>query len=202
MTLYELDEATALSWGDLDISDFAETLKERSELILSYVAGQTTDKDCRVVRVGELVHWLWLTIVAHGWRSAHRVHAWGLHTRSHALCHWHTSRTSASRLVLGCGSGDSHWSVAAVDTLHLSQSALLILLIGKTNETVTARHSRDWVGHDLCRLAGWKACLEKGNEDVFVDFWSEITDEDGEFWSTVITKQEMSVSIVPLGCGQ
>jgi hypothetical protein len=38
MTLDELNEATTLSRWDLDIRDLAETLEERAELILGYIA--------------------------------------------------------------------------------------------------------------------------------------------------------------------
>jgi hypothetical protein len=52
----ELNEATTLAGGDLDVGDFAEALEEASELILGYVARQSTNEDGRVVGVGELVH--------------------------------------------------------------------------------------------------------------------------------------------------
>lgn len=56
MAVDELDEATALARGDLDIGDFTESLEEGAKLILGNVAREATNKDGRVVRVGELVH--------------------------------------------------------------------------------------------------------------------------------------------------
>lgn len=52
----KLDEATALAGRNLDVGDLSESLEERAQLILSNVARQATNKDGRVVRVGELVH--------------------------------------------------------------------------------------------------------------------------------------------------
>lgn len=52
----KLDETAAFAGGDLDVGDFTKALEERSELILSDVARQPTDKDGRVVGVSELVH--------------------------------------------------------------------------------------------------------------------------------------------------
>lgn len=56
VTVHELDEATALSGGDLDVCYLAESLEERAQLILGHVARQTANEDGRVVRVSELVH--------------------------------------------------------------------------------------------------------------------------------------------------
>jgi len=65
MTLDELDEATALARRDLDVSDLAETLEERSKLILSDIAREATDEDCGVVGISKLIHRLGSTIVSH-----------------------------------------------------------------------------------------------------------------------------------------
>jgi hypothetical protein len=54
----ELNETAALARGDLDVGDLAESLEERTELILRDIAGQATDEDRGVVRVSELVHGL------------------------------------------------------------------------------------------------------------------------------------------------
>jgi hypothetical protein len=63
--------------------------------------------------------------------------------------------------VLRGGSGDSHGTVAAVDSLHLYESALLILLVRETHEAVAARLAGDRVGHDLSRLAAGETSLEE-----------------------------------------
>lgn len=56
VTVDELDEATALSGGDLDVCYLAESLEERTQLILGHVTRQTADEHGGVIRVGELVH--------------------------------------------------------------------------------------------------------------------------------------------------
>jgi hypothetical protein len=67
------------------------------------------------------------------------------------------------------------------------ESLLLVLLVGETHESVSARHSADRIRHDLGRLARSVLALEERHEDVLVDLWTEITDEDGEFRTTVVT---------------
>lgn len=52
----ELNETATLARGDLDVGDFTKALEERAQLVLGNVTGKTTDKDGRVVGVGELVH--------------------------------------------------------------------------------------------------------------------------------------------------
>lgn len=180
VALNELDETAALSWWDLDIGNLAKALEEASEFILGDVARKTTNEDGGVVRVGELVHWLRSAVEAH-WGSTHTVHAnW---TARHAHLAWATTGV----LVLGSRSGNAHWAVAAVDTLHLLESALLIGLIGEAHESVTARQSADRVRHDLGGFARWEASLEDAHEDVLVDLWAEIANEDGVLWATVLT---------------
>jgi hypothetical protein len=71
--------------------------------------------------------------------------------------------------------------------LHLSEGALLVTLIGEANKTVSTRHAGNGVSHDFSALAARETRLEKWHQDVFVDLWSEVSDEDREFWSTVIT---------------
>lgn len=183
VALDELDETTALSGGNLDVGDFSEALEERAELILGDVAGQTTNEDSGVVGVGELVHRLGSTVEGHG-RAAHgRVHASG-------AGHTHASSTVAANtgtLVLGGSGGDAHGAVAAVDTLHLGESALLVVLIGEADKTVAAGHAADGVGHDLGGLARGEAALEERDENVLVHLRTEITNEDGVLGATVIT---------------
>ena len=89
-------------------------------------------------------------------------------------------------LVLGSGSADAHRSITAVNALHLGESTLLVCLIGEANETVATRHAADGVGHDLGGLARVVLGLEEGHEDVFVDLWTEVADEDGELGTTVV----------------
>lgn len=155
MALDELNETTALSGGDLDIGNLAKALEEGAELILSNIARKASNEDGGVVGVGELIHGLGSTIVVDRGRSTHGVHSWATHTGtststgSHTALHWHASWASTTRLVLWGGSRDSHGSVAAVNALHLSKSALLVLLIGETDEAITTRHARDGVCHYL-----------------------------------------------------
>ena len=56
MPVHELDEATALARGNLDIGDLTEALEEGSELVLGHIARETADEHSRVVGIGELVH--------------------------------------------------------------------------------------------------------------------------------------------------
>lgn len=183
VALHELDETTALSGGDLDVGDFSEALEERAELILGNVAGQTTDENSGVVGVGELVHGLGSTVERHRRATHGRVHASGTgHTHGST-----TVATNTGTLVLGGSGGDTHGAVATVDTLHLGESTLLVVLVGEANEAVAAGHAADGVGHDLSRLARGEAALEERDEDVFVHLRAEVTDEDGVLGATVIT---------------
>lgn len=205
VALNKLDETAALSRGDLDVGDFAEALEEGAELILGDVAGEATDKHSGVVGVGELVHRLGSTVEGHGRATHGRVHASG-------TGHTHTTAVAADTrtLVLGGSGGDAHGAVAAVDTLHLSESALLVVLVGEADETVAAGHARDRIGHDLGGLARGEAALEERNEDILVDFGAEITNEDGVLRATVITargelvqiKAQSTETIVKLTCDQ
>ena len=138
VTLDELDEAAALSGRDLDVGNLTKTLEERAKLILSNIAGQASNEDGCVVRVGELVHWLGSTIVTQWRRSTHAIHARCGHAGSHGTRHWHTSGSTTTRLVLRSSSRDSHGAIAAVNTLHLSKGSLLITLIGEANKTITS----------------------------------------------------------------
>jgi hypothetical protein len=180
MTLNELDETAALARRDLDIGDLAKSLEERAKLILGDIAGQSTNKNGRVVGVGELVHRLRSTVEAHRWSTHGRVHTRGAR-------HAHATGNDTRTLVLGSSGGDAHRAVTAVDSLHLTQSALLIVLIGETNEAVSTRHAADGVGHNLGRLAGWEAALEEGNEHILVDLGTQVTNEDRVLGASVIT---------------
>jgi hypothetical protein len=94
------------------------------------------------------------------------------------------ARTS---LVLGGRSRDSHRSVSAVDTLHLGQGALLLLFAAKPHESITARHSSDWIRHDFGRLARLELVLKQSQEDKLVDVRTEVADEYGILRTPVIT---------------
>lgn len=89
--------------------------------------------------------------------------------------------------VLGGGRGDTHGAVAAVDALHLNESALLVILIGKADEPVATALTGHGIGHDLSRLAGREACLEERNQDVFVDLGAKVADENAVLGSTIVT---------------
>ena len=183
VALDKLDETTALSRGNLDVGNFSEALEERAELILGDVAGQATNEDSGVVGVCELVHGLGSTVEGHRRATHGRVHA-------RRTGHTHGSTTVAANtgtFVLGGSGGDTHRAVATVDTLHLGESTLLVVLVREANEAVAAGHAADGVGHDLRRLARGEAALEEGDEDVFVHLRAEVTNEDGVLGATVVT---------------
>lgn len=184
MSLDELDETTALSWRDLDVGDFAESLEEGTQFVLRDVTGEASNEDSGVVGIGELVHRLRGTVVAHWW-SAHGVHA----DRTALALHVHAAgrATGTTTLVLGSCGGDAHRAVAAVDTLHLGECTLLVTLIGESDESVAAGEAADWIGHDLGRFAGWELALEEGDKHVFVDLRPEIANEDRELRTAVVT---------------
>jgi hypothetical protein len=184
VTLNELDEAAALSGRNLDIGDLAEALEERTELILGDITRKATNEHSGVVRVSELVHGLRGTVVASHRRGAHGVHAHGVRATRHAT---HAGSPSSTTLVLRSGGADAHRSVAAVYTLHFTESKLLVALIGETDETVTSGETADGIGHDLGGLAGVVLGLEQGHEDVLIDLWAKVADEDGELRATVVT---------------
>ena len=185
VTLHELDETAALARRNLDVGDLAEALEERAELILSDVARKATDENSGVVGVSELVHGLRSAVVAHR-RSAHGVHA---HARAATtLLHVHAARaTGSTALVLGGRSTNAHGSVSTVHTLHLGESLLLVLLVGETDEAVTARHAADGVGHDLGRLGGGVLVLEELDEDELGDLRTKVSNEDAIFGATLVT---------------
>lgn len=190
VALDELDETAALARGDLDIGDFTEALEERTELILGNVAGETANENGGVVGVSELVHGLGSTVEAHR-GSTHR----GVHASRTG--HTHGTRHNTGALVLGGGGRNAHGTVTAVNTLHLAQGTLLVVLIRETNETVATGHAADGVGHDLGRLAGGETALEERNKNVFVDLRAEITNEDRVFGTTVVTASTQVNSSAP-----
>ena len=215
VALNELDETAPFTGWDLDIGDLAEALEERAQLVLSDVAGKTSNEDSGVVGVRELVHGLLLLAIERHWWSAHLLihltRATGAagasgaagtarhtsrHTARHATRHA-TTHGSRTALVFWCSSRDTHWSVTAINTLHFAQSTLLILLVGEADEAVATGHAGKRVGHDFCGLARWESALEQRNQNVLVDFRAEITNEDAEFRATVITA---AISETTAGC--
>lgn len=177
VSLDKLDESASLSGRNLDVGDFSKALEEGTELVLGDVSGKASDKDGRVVGVCELVHGLGSSIVSHR-GSTHGVHSHGSGGTGHG-------RRSTGPALRG-GGRNAHGTVAAVDTLHLGQGAVLILLVRESDKSVSARHSADGVGHNLGRLARRESRLEERDEDVFVDFRAEITDKDGVLGSAVV----------------
>lgn len=187
VALDKLNETTALSWGNLDIGDFSEALEERAKFILGDVTGESADEDGGVVRVGELIHRLGSTVVAHWGRCAHGVHAHGTATAS--LLHLHATlrrRTTASTLVFGGRSGNSHGTVSAVNALHFIQRTLLVAFLRKADKSITTGHAANGVGHDFGRFARGEAALKKGNQYVFVNLRTEIANEDGVLGTALI----------------
>ena len=189
MALNELNETAALSRRNLDVGDLTEALEERTELVLGDISRETSNEDGGVVGISELVHGLGSTVETH-WRGTHR----GVHSRG--TRHAHGTGHDAWALVLGGGSGDTHGAVAAVDTLHLTQSTLLVILIGEADKAITTGHSTDGVGHYLGRLARWESALEKGNEDIFVHLRTQVANENGVLGTTVIAARLFSVSFL------
>lgn len=88
--------------------------------------------------------------------------------------------------LLRRSSADPHGSVAAIDTLHLLKSTLLVTLLGEANETVSAGLASVGVGHDLGRLARWEASLEERHQDVLGDLRAKVANEDGELRAAVV----------------
>ena len=151
VTLHELNKSAAFSGRDLNVGNFSKALKEGTKLVFGDISRKATHENGGVVRVRELVHRLWGTIVTDR-RSSHGVHAhWALSASRHAATH--CARSSTSRLVLRSSRRDPHGAVSAIDTLHLGQGALLVTFIREANKAIPTRHSTDWIGHDLRGLA-------------------------------------------------
>jgi hypothetical protein len=56
VTVHKLNEATPLSRRNLNVCYLAESLEERTQLVLGHITRETADKHGGVVRVSELVH--------------------------------------------------------------------------------------------------------------------------------------------------
>ena len=100
--------------------------------------------------------------------------------------------------VLGGGGRDAHRAVATVDTLHLDQSALLVLLVREANEAVAAGLARLLVRHDLGALARRESGLEQRNQNELVDFVAEVADEDGELGAAGIASINQAAAGSPV----
>jgi hypothetical protein len=178
VSLNKLHKTTSLARRYLDIGDFAKALEEGTKFVLRHISRKPSNENGGIVGISKLVHGLRGTIVAH-WGSTHGIHAhWSSGTR-------HGGRGTGP--AFGSSGGDAHGAVAAVDTLHFSQGAVLVLLIRETNEPIAARHSADGVGHDLCGLARREPRLEERDENVLVDLGAKIADENGVLGAAVIT---------------
>ena len=94
-------------------------------------------------------------------------------------------------LEFGGGRGDAHGAGETVKAVHLDEGTLLVGLVSETDEAIAAGDTGDGVEHDLGGLAGREPALEEGDEDVFVDFRTQVTDEDGELRATVVTAEPM-----------
>jgi len=192
----KLNETAALARRDLDVGDLAKALEEATELVLGDVAREAADENGGVVGVGELVHLLARRVVGGAISTAvlsrrgNPVES--LLVRRQAGSHHLVAvvlllvRAAVVTSVLGGGRGDAHGAVATVDSLHLNESSLLILLIGETDEAVATRLSRHGIRHDLSRLARGEPRLEEGHKNVFVDLWAEVADEDRVLRTTVV----------------
>jgi hypothetical protein len=187
VTLDELDESAAFSRGDLDVGDFAEALEEGTQLILRDISRQSSNKNRGIVRIGKLIHGLLLLLLAVE-RHGRTPHGGWVH-RAAGTGHSHSARTTRAALVLGSCRRNTHGSVATVYPLHLAEGSLLVDFVGEADEAIAPRHAGYGVSHNFGRFAGWEAALKEGNEDKFVDFWTEIADKDGILGPAVITAE-------------
>lgn len=88
--------------------------------------------------------------------------------------------------ILGSGSRNPHRTVAAVDSLHLYERTLLVILIGKAHESIAAALSRHGVGHDLGRFARREPSLEERDQNILVDLGAKVAHEDAVLGSAVV----------------
>jgi hypothetical protein len=201
MAVDELDETAALARWYLDIGDFAEALEEWSKLVLGDVAGKTTDKDGGVVGISELVHLgsrveTSVREALHTTAVPHLLLGHAGHHRTTMLGSLATEAVVAT--VLGGSSRDSHGSVTAVDSLHLNESALLVVLVREANETVAAALTAHGIGHDLGRLARGETSLEERNQDVLVDFGAKVTHENAVLGAAIIPSVDKTTTGSPV----
>lgn len=89
--------------------------------------------------------------------------------------------------VLGRSSGHTHGSVAAVNTLHLHKSTLLVIFIAESDESISAALTRHGVRHDFGALARRETSLEERHQDVFIDLGAKVADKDGVLGATILS---------------
>jgi len=198
VTVDELDETATLARRDLDIRDLTETLEEGPQLVLGDVAGETTDEDGGVVGVSELVHLgsgIEATVEALG-SVPHLL--LGHNTAAHHGAVVLAVAKAVVATVLGGGGRDAHGSVAAVDTLHLDKSPLLIVLVGEADESVATALTGHGIRHDLGGLARGETGLEQGHQNVFVDFRAEVANENAVLGATVVPTVNESTTRGPV----
>ena len=208
----KLNETTALAWGDLHIGDFTKALKEGSQLILSDISRQTTNEDSSVVRVRKLVHLggrvesaataaAATTTIRKGLLHASTPHLLLRHAAHHGIVvavsktmvaakvvsDWKRKQRLIKNLpVLGGGRGNSHGTVTAIDSLHLNEGTLLVVLIGEANKAISPALAGHGVRHDLSTFTARESSLEKRDEDIFVDLGAKITDENTILGAAVV----------------
>lgn len=89
--------------------------------------------------------------------------------------------------VLGSGSRDPHRTIAAVNSLHLDEGTLLVVLVREANKSVAAALAGHGIGHDLGRLARGEASLEERDQDVFVDLGAKVANEDAVLGTAIVS---------------
>jgi hypothetical protein len=184
MAVDKLHETATLARRDFDVGDFSEPLEKRTKFILRDVSGEAADENSRVVGVGKLVHRLdWgvrgsLAVVGRR-GTPHGATGMARNRRHHGV---RSGVTMAMAILVRTGlrsrRRDTHGAIAAINTLHLNQGTLLVLLIRETDESIAARLAGHRVRHDLRRLARGEAALEEGHEDKLIDLRAEIADEN------------------------
>jgi hypothetical protein len=197
----KLNETASLARWYLDIGDFTKALEEWSKLILGDIARKTSNEDGGVVGVSELVH-LGSGVESSVRETLHTTtvpHLLLRHTGHHRVAVRGSLTTKAMVTpVLGGSSRDAHGSVAAVNALHLNESALLVVLVGEADETVASALAAHSIGHDLGRLARGEASLEEGNQDVLVDLRAKVANEDAVLGAAVITSVDKTTTGGPV----
>jgi hypothetical protein len=190
VALDELHETASLARRDLDVGDLAKALEERTQLVLGDIAREPTNEDSGVVGISELIHRLGTTII---WSHLRRTAHWRrvAHRPARSTATHHVVHVARSALILGSSGWYAHRAVAAIHTLHLRERALLVALIGEANEAIATGHAGKRIGHDFGRLARREAALEKWYQDVFVDFGTEIANEDRILGGAIVAKSAL-----------
>lgn len=79
-------------------------------------------------------------------------------------------------LLEGVGNGDG--SIAEILAIHGLDGRIRGIKAGKVNEGVALGVARVWVAHDLGRLKDDPEGAEGVVQQLLVDFWIQVTDED------------------------